>query len=157
MMSSPLPASNSRPLSTLVPSRRTETDATLAEVVRAAGDRLKVAGDIIDFDYFFDDEIIYDDKAFTKRIKKPDNACDLLSGFREQVLSADRFDAEAAEELLKGYCDSAGIKIGQIIHAVRVAVTGTAVGFGMFDTLAILGKEKVAERIENACKKAAEG
>ena len=35
-----------------------------------------------------------------------------------------------------------GIKIGQIIHAVRVAVTGKAVGFGLFETLAILGKER---------------
>ena len=131
-------------------------DPTLAAVVRAAGDRLKVAGDIIDFDYFFHDQLTYDEKAFTKRISKPDNACDLLSGFRDQVLAAGQFDAESAETLLKAFCDSAEIKIGQIIHAVRVAVTGTAVGFGMFDTLAILGKEKVARRIENACKKAAE-
>ncbi|MCA9135407.1 MAG: glutamate--tRNA ligase, partial [Planctomycetales bacterium] len=131
-------------------------DPTLAAVVSAAGDRLKVAGDIIDFDYFFSDEFVYDDKAFDKRIAKAADACDLLSAFREQVLAADAFDAAAAESLLKDYCDQAGIKIGQIIHAVRVAVTGTAVGFGMFDTLAILGKEKVAQRIEKACKKAAE-
>lgn len=131
-------------------------DATLAEVVTAAGDRLKVAGDIIDFEYFFNDAIDYDKKAFAKRIVKPADACDLLSGFREQVLNADAFDAAAAESLLKAYCESAEISIGQIIHAVRVAVTGTAAGFGMFDTLAILGKEKVASRIEKACKKAAE-
>ncbi|WP_182865526.1 glutamate--tRNA ligase [Stieleria mannarensis] len=131
-------------------------DPRLAAVVAAAGDRLKVAGDIIDFDYCFVDSIEYDPKAFKKRISKPADACDLLSGFRDVVLAADTFDAAAAESLLKGYCESAEIQIGQIIHAVRVAVTGTAVGFGMFDTLAILGKEKVAERIEKACKKAAE-
>ena len=33
-------------------------------------------------------------------------------------------------------------QIGQIIHALRVAVTGKAVGFGMFETLAILGRER---------------
>lgn len=132
-------------------------DPRLSAVVSAAGDRLKVAGDIIDFDYCFVDAIEYDPKAFAKRIVKAEGACDLLAGFRESVLAAaDQFDAAAAESLLKGYCETAGITIGQIIHAVRVAVTGTAVGFGMFDTLAILGKEKVAERIENACKKAAE-
>lgn len=134
-----------------------ESDPILAAVVRAAADRLKVAGDIIDFGYFFSDDISFDDKAFNKRIVKAEGACELLSGFRQAVLAADAFDAEAAESLLKGYCETAGIKIGQIIHAVRVAVTGSAVGFGMFDTLAILGKEKVADRIEKACKKAAEG
>ena len=131
-------------------------DATLAVVVAAAGDRLKVAGDIIDFEYFFGDDFDYQEKAFAKRIVKPADACDLLSGFREHVLNADVFDAAAAESLLKAYCESAEISIGQIIHAVRVAVTGTAAGFGMFDTLAILGKERVAARIEKACKKAAE-
>ncbi|QDV47880.1 Glutamate--tRNA ligase 1 [Stieleria neptunia] len=131
-------------------------DPKLAAVVAAAGDRLKVAGDIIDFDYCFIDAIEYDPKAFKKRITKPADACDLLSGFREAVLAAESLDAAAAESLLKGYCETAEIEIGQIIHAVRVAVTGTAVGFGVFDTLAILGKETVAERIENACKKAAE-
>ena len=121
-------------------------------VVAAADDRLKVAGDIIDFDYCFSDTLEFDDKAFQKRIVKPDDACDLLSGFRDAVAAADAFDAESAEQLLKSYCESAGIKIGQIIHAVRVAVTGKAVGFGMFDTLAILGKERVVQRIDQAVR-----
>lgn len=129
---------------------------TLSKVVVAAGDRLKVAGDIIDFDYFFTDQIQYDDKAFQKRIAKADGACELLTGFREQVLSADKFDPESCESLLKGYCEQQGIKIGQIIHAVRVAATGTAVGFGMFDTLSILGPQCVADRIEKAVKNAAD-
>ena len=43
-----------------------------------------------------------------------------------------------------------GIKIGQIIHALRVAVTGKGVGFGMFETLAILGRDRVLARIGRA-------
>ena len=43
-----------------------------------------------------------------------------------------------------------GIKIGDIVHAVRVAVTGKAVGFGLFDTLAILGRERCLARIDRA-------
>ena len=39
------------------------------------------------------------------------------------------------------------IKIGQIIHAVRVAVTGQSIGLGLFDTLAILRKERCLRRI----------
>ncbi|MCO8124669.1 glutamate--tRNA ligase [Stieleria sp. TO1_6] len=131
-------------------------EPVLASVVAAAGDRLKVAGDIIDFDYCFQDPIEYEAKAFQKRIVKPDDAIGLLQGFRDVVSAAESFDAAAAEKLLKDYCESAEIQIGQIIHAVRVAVTGTAAGFGVFDTLAILGKQRVIERIENAVKKAAD-
>ena len=43
-----------------------------------------------------------------------------------------------------------GIKIGQIIHAVRVAVTGQSVGLGLFDSLAILGRERSLQRIGRA-------
>jgi glutamyl-tRNA synthetase len=43
-----------------------------------------------------------------------------------------------------------GIKIGQIIHAVRVAVTGKAVGFGLYETLSILGRDLCLARIDAA-------
>ena len=129
-------------------------DPKLAAVVRAAGDRLKMAGDIIDFDYCFADSIEYDAKAFTKRITKPADACDLLSGFCDKVKQAETFDAASTEKLLKDFCEQREIQIGQIIHAVRVAVTGTAAGFGVFETLEILGQEKVVSRIEGALQKA---
>ena len=35
-------------------------------VVEGAGDRMKMAGDIIDFEYFFKDDITYDEKGFSK-------------------------------------------------------------------------------------------
>ena len=43
------------------------------------------------------------------------------------------------------FVQAEGIAIGQIIHALRVAVTGKAVGFGVFETLAILGKDRSLE------------
>jgi glutamyl-tRNA synthetase len=42
------------------------------------------------------------------------------------------------------------VQIGQIIHVLRVAVTGKAVGLGMFETLEILGRQSVLARIEQA-------
>ncbi|MCC6126538.1 MAG: hypothetical protein IT426_16380 [Pirellulales bacterium] len=40
------------------------------------------------------------------------------------------------------------IKTNQIIHAMRVAVTGESFGLGLFDTLAIIGKAACLKRIE---------
>ncbi len=51
---------------------------------------------------------------------------------------------------MQEFVQSEGIKIGQVIHAVRVAVTGKAVGFGLFETLAILGRQRCIERIDRA-------
>ena len=47
---------------------------------------------------------------------------------------------------MQQFVSSEGIKIGQIVHAVQVAVTGKSVGLGLFDTLAILGRERERAR-----------
>lgn len=131
-------------------------DATLAQIVACSGDRLKMAGDILDFDYFFVEAFDFDDKAFQKRICKPENARDLLAGFRDAIGGGVTWtSAESAEAAVHAYCESAGVELGEIIHALRVAVTGSPAGFGMFDTLAILGSAKVDVRIDRALQHAA--
>jgi glutamyl-tRNA synthetase len=137
----------------LLPEPASEADRrAVAAVVRAAGDRIKVAGDILDFDDFFtaDDALVFDDKAFEKRLRKPADAADLLRGFRERLAETKTFDAAALETELKAYIEDRDIKIGQVIHALRVAVTGKPVGFGMFETLALVGRERCLARIERA-------
>ena len=121
-------------------------------VVKAVGERLKFAGDILDYDYCFNaaDEVVYDDKAFQKRIAKAVGAARLLSSFATTLDTIEPFDAETVEQGLKQFCAGNSIEIGQIIHALRVAVTGVAAGFGMFDSLVILGREEVKKRIERA-------
>ena len=127
-------------------------EPTLDEIVAAAGDRIKVAGDILDYADFFlpSDQLTYDDKAFEKRLRKPAGAAELLTKFRDRMAAIESFEAPALDELMQEFVQSEGIKIGQVIHAVRVAVTGKAVGFGLFETLAILGRQRCIERIDRA-------
>ena len=123
----------------------------LGRVVGAAGDRIKVAGDILNYSEFFqgDEVFAYDDKAFDKRLRA-DGAADRLGRFRIQLEAVDPFDAPTLDGLMHTFVDSEAIPMGQIIHAVRVAVTGKAVGFGLFDGLAILGREACVARIDRA-------
>ena len=55
---------------------------------------------------------------------------------------------------MTAFVEKRAIKIGQIIHAVRVAVTGSAVGFGLFETLAVLGRDRCLARIDRALARA---
>jgi glutamyl-tRNA synthetase len=130
------------------------TQQTVAAIVEAAGDRITAAGDVLDYADFFtaDDELAYDEQAFDKRLRKPPEARELLAGFRDRLASADRFDAASLEMLLREYVEERGVKLGQVIHALRVAVTGKPVGFGMFEILEILGRESCSSRIDNALK-----
>lgn len=129
-----------------------EVKSRLARILEAADDRVKVAGDILDYADFFlpDDQLPYDEKAFEKRLRKPPESVQLLTKFKDRLSAAEPFEAETLDKLLHGFVDEEGIKIGQIIHAIRVAVTGKAVGFGLFDTLAILGRDRSTARIDRA-------
>jgi len=46
--------------------------------------------------------------------------------------------------------EEAGVKVGDLVHAVRVAVTGKTVGPGLYDCLAILGRDRSLARLEKA-------
>ena len=133
-----------------------EIKQRLGDIVEAAGDRISIAGDILQYDDFFvaDDALAYDEKRIEKRLSKPPEAKGLLAKFREQLADIEPFDQATLEPALKGFVESEEIQIGQIIHALRLAVTGKAVGFGMFDILAILGKEACLRRIDLALARA---
>lgn len=129
-----------------------ETGPYVTQIVEAAGDRIKLAGDILEYDDFFlaDEDLKFDPDVLEKRLRKPAEAVDLLQGFRDLLAEQASFDAAAAEGLLKGYLETRGAQIGQLIHALRVAVTGKGVGLGMFDALAILGPQRCVARIDRA-------
>lgn len=133
------------------------TGPRLSAILAAAGDRVKMAGDVLDYDDFFraDDAIEFDEKAFKKRIAEAPGARELLTKFADELAATPTFDASALEALLREFLEREGLKIGDLIHALRVAVTGKAVGFGMFETLEILGRESSVNRIRRAAKREA--
>ena len=123
----------------------------LRRVVEAAGDRIKVAGDILSYGDFFreDDAFPYDEKAFDNRVRVTGTA-DRLRRFRTELETVEPFDVETVDAVMHRFIETEEIEIGQIIHAVRVAVTGKAVGFGLFDGLTILGRDSCLARIDRA-------
>jgi glutamyl-tRNA synthetase len=130
--------------------------ARIAHVLTAAGDRIKTAGDILDYQYFFldDDDLTYDEKALTKAFHKA-GAGKLLMRYRQRLAAAEAFDAESLDHMTHHFIHSEEVKIGDIIHSVRVAVTGQAIGLGLFDSLAILGKESCLARIDKTLHRTA--
>lgn len=128
-----------------------EVGPKVTKIITAAGDRIKTFGDILDYTDFFvaDDELPFDEKAFKKRIVKPEDAGPILASFKETLAKHPEANAEELEVILKAFVEEQGIEIGQIIHALRVAMTGKGVGFGMFDILEVLGHESRLARIDH--------
>ena len=56
------------------------------------------------------------------------------------------------EAKLKETAAALGVKAGELVHPARVAVTGKSVGPGLYETLEILGRERVLERFKRASR-----
>jgi glutamyl-tRNA synthetase len=124
--------------------------ARVTDIVRAAGERLKVAGDILDYAAFFlpDDRLNYDEKALTQYVRKP--AANALLGKMRLRLETAIFEAKALETLVQEFAQVEGVKLNDINQPLRVAVTGKSIGFSAYETLALLGRERCLARIDRA-------
>jgi glutamyl-tRNA synthetase len=128
---------------------------TVTAIIEAAAHRIKVAGDILDYLDFFiaDEQLPYDEAAFDKRLRKAPEAAPLLRKLRDWLAAVYPFDAATVNTALHKFVETVGIKIEQIVHALRVALTGKAIGFEMHDTMAILGKQRSLARIDRALQR----
>jgi glutamyl-tRNA synthetase len=119
-------------------------------VLAIMGDRIKRFAETAEQTvYFFTESFPWDEKAVRKRLMK-EGAADLLAALRDRLASAPAFDAPSLEALLHVVAAERGAGIGELIHPVRVAVSGRATGPGLFDLLAVLGRERSLARIGRA-------
>jgi glutamyl/glutaminyl-tRNA synthetase len=124
------------------------------QVIVALGERLKVFSDILSAGYFFRDEFTYDEKNFDKRVRKAGVPAH-LAAFRQRLAALESFTVPVLEAALQAYCQETGEQTGTLIHALRLSTTGRPVGPGVYDCLALLGKDKSLARIDAALAKAA--
>jgi glutamyl-tRNA synthetase len=123
--------------------------AVVTRIVKEAGPRLTVAGDVLSYTDFFtsDHQLPYDDKAFDKHIRK---SPDLLRKSRELLSGIVKFEAGAIKSRVEEFAQAGGVKAGPVSQMLRVAVTGKEIGFGTYETLEILGRERCLARIDRA-------
>jgi glutamyl-tRNA synthetase len=126
-----------------------ETRLFVELVIVALGDRLKLFSDILAARYFFSDELVYDEKMFDKRVRK-EGVPAHLAAFRARLAEVEPFTVPVIEVALAEYCQEVGEQTGTLIHALRLSTTGQAVGPGVYDCLALLGKVRSLSRIDAA-------
>jgi glutamyl-tRNA synthetase len=65
----------------------------------------------------------------------------------EKLSLVGNFHKELIEKEFRGVAEALGLKTKDLVHPVRVALTGKKVGPGLFETMEVLGKEAVVERL----------
>ena len=98
---------------------------------------------------FFTDAIEYDTAALDKYVRV-EGMRDHLSALLTAFDALPAFDQASTEAALRATADVRGVKAASVIHGVRVTVTGKAVSPGLFDVLALLGRDEVRRRVTSA-------
>jgi glutamyl-tRNA synthetase len=110
----------------------------------------KLAEGVERTDFFFSAGLDYDPQLLIGKKMTAEETLAALARARETLVSLRAFDEETLEMALRALAEEMGLKVGQLFGAIRVAVTGKKVTPPLFGTLAILGQEKVLQRLDRA-------
>lgn len=112
--------------------------------------RYRTTADFIEYGWpYFSDEFDYEPAAVKKNFRDG-RLKELLPGLADRLSIIEVFDHDNAEAALRAYSEEQGVKAGLLINASRTALTGQAVGPGMFDIMVTLGRERTVERLKRA-------
>ncbi len=98
--------------------------------------------------FFFSEKISFDLEAVRKYLRG-DAVSQNLRAWREVLAEEGDFTNPAGlEALLRRTAEKLGIKAGDLIHPMRVAISGRSVTPGVFDVMSVLGRDRVLERLD---------
>ncbi len=113
---------------------------------------LKESASYADF-FFLGDELEYDASLLIPKKMDAEGTLDALKAARERLAGLQAWDHDSLEGLLRPLAEELGLKAGQLFSPLRVACTGRTAAPGLFETMAVLGREKCLRRIEVATGK----
>lgn len=120
-------------------------------------ERISFPGDIFkDAAYFFNAPEKYDEKTIRK--KWNEESAGFLASYKDALVKhPGTWKAEAIKEILNQLIESQGIKMGKVMPAIRVALTGLGGGPDLSSTIEIVGKEESLRRMNLALEKFGNG
>jgi glutamyl-tRNA synthetase len=122
------------------------------EAVQIAQEKMQTLADFWPLAGFLVERRETDPKAWEKVMR--DGAAERLERAREALAAAEPFDLEHVESALRGVVEQTGAKPKDVFQPVRVAIAGTTVSPGIFESVAALGREETLRRIDEALARA---
>jgi glutamyl-tRNA synthetase len=105
--------------------------------------------------FFFLDELEYDSAMLIGKKMTAETVFTALKAAEEKLSSLENFSQDLLEDTLRRLADDLGIKTGQLFNPLRVATTAREAAPPLFETMAVLGKERCLKRIKAALAKLA--
>jgi glutamyl-tRNA synthetase len=107
-------------------------------------------------DFFFLDKLEYDSAMLIGKKMSAEISLTALKAAQEKLSSLESFSPDLLEDTLRHLADDLGMKTGQLLNPLRVATTGRDAAPPIFETMAVLGKERCLNRIKAALAKLAD-
>ena len=126
-------------------------DEKLQQIAPIVQERLVTFDDVVEVAGFFFEEDVYPDVTdlVGKNMTPADSALAMRKAY-ELLAGYENIDPLTAEQPLRDLTEQLGLKPGQFFGILRVAVTGRKVSPPLLESMAVIGEEKVLERLQNA-------
>ena len=106
--------------------------------------------------YFFTEEYPFDEKGVAKRLKA-EGVPELLEEVAQRYEALPSFDVQSTHDVLAAMGETRGSGLGAMVRPVRVAVSGLTEGPGLFEMLALIGREPVCARLRRVARRLRDG
>src|ERR671914_723255 len=120
------------------------------EAVAISQEKMQTLADFWPLAGFLVERRDFDEKAWAKVMRN--GAPERLRAAREALEAAEPFDTETVEQALRGVVERLDVKPKEVFQPVRVAITGTTVSPGIFESVAALGRDETLARIDAALR-----
>jgi glutamyl-tRNA synthetase len=122
------------------------------EAVAISQEKMQTLADFWPLSGFLVEPQEIDEAAWAKVMRN--GAPERLRAARDALATAEPFNPESVEEALREVVERLEVKPKEIFQPVRVAISGTTVSPGIFESLAALGREESLARIDSALVRA---
>ncbi|HNV23558.1 MAG TPA: glutamate--tRNA ligase [Candidatus Omnitrophota bacterium] len=99
-------------------------------------------------DFIFQENIIIDSSLVLKHLTNDKK--EIFFQLAQAYETLESFDSKSLEAVFRGLVEKCGLKASDVVHPVRVSLTGKDVGPGLFETMEILGRVKTVNRLRQA-------
>jgi glutamyl-tRNA synthetase len=127
----------------------------LRGAVEISEEKIQTLADFWPLAGFVFDGPVEDEAAFARTIGR-DGGVSTLTEVRETLAGLEPFDAATVETALRGIVERSGAKPSAVFQPLRVAIAGSTVSPGIFESVALLGREETLSRIDRALARASQ-
>jgi glutamyl-tRNA synthetase len=125
----------------------------LRAAVEIAAEKIQILSEFWPLVSFLFEEPTLDERAFDKVIAS-DGGVENLRAAREALEVVEPFTKDGVEQALRNVVERRDLSAGAVFQPVRVAIAGRTVSPGIFESVALLGREKTLSRIDRLLARA---